>query len=226
VPEVSAAGTGIDAGSAPWLCDPYSQALASGRGPLFLCRSDGWMLPLEVERWCGGTDAADESVLERAEGDTVDVGCGPGRMVAALTARGHLALGVDTNPVAVSRAVEAGGRAVRSSVFDPLPREGAWRTALLLDGNIGIGGVPGDLLSRIREIVLPGGLLVVEAAGQDVHECVTVQVTDGRRDPGSPFPWARVGLPALRLCAEAAGWTWSEAWRVRGRRFAALRSPR
>ncbi|XKK39703.1 class I SAM-dependent methyltransferase [Nocardiopsis sp. ARC36] len=114
MPQVSAAGTGIDAGSAPWLCDPYSQALASGRGPLFLCRSDGWMLPLEVERWCGGTDAADESVLERAEGDTVDVGCGPGRMVAALTARGHLALGVDTNP-SRSRAPSrrAAGRCAR-----------------------------------------------------------------------------------------------------------------
>ncbi|MEE2037434.1 methyltransferase domain-containing protein [Nocardiopsis sp. CT-R113] len=226
MPQVSAAGTGIDAGAAPWLCDPYSQALSSGRGPLFLRRSDGWMLPLEVERWCGGTDAADESVLERSEGDTLDVGCGPGRMVATLTARGRRALGVDTNPVAVSRAVEGGARAVCSSVFDPLPGEGGWCTALLLDGNIGIGGAPGDLLARVREIVLPGGLLIVEAAAQDVHERVTVQVTDGCGDPGAPFPWARVGLPALRRCAGSSGWTWTEAWHVHGRRFAALRAPR
>ncbi len=223
---VSTTETGIDTRTAPWLCDPYSQALANGRGPLFLRRPDGWMLRLDVERWCGETDAADESVLERSEGDTLDAGCGPGRMVVALAARGRTALGVDMNPVAVSRAVEAGGRAVCASVFDPLPGEGAWRTALLVDGNIGIGGAPGELLARMREVVLPGGLLIVETAAHEVHECVTVQVTDGRGEPGAPFPWARLGLHALRRCARGAGWEWSEAWQVRGRRFAALRAPR
>ncbi|MEU3019276.1 methyltransferase domain-containing protein [Nocardiopsis sp. NPDC007018] len=212
--------------AAPWRCDPYSRALANGHGPLYLRRSDGWMLPLEVERWCGTTDAADESVLDRIEGDTLDAGCGPGRMVLTLTARGHRALGVDTNPVAVSRVVEAGGRAVHASVFDPLPEEGRWHTALLIDGNIGIGGTPSALLARMRDLVLPRGLLIVEAADRDVHERVTVQVTDGWGQQGAPFTWARLGLPALRSYAEGGGWRWEESWREGERRFAALRAPR
>lgn len=223
---MSAPEMGVGTRAAPWLCDPYSRALANGHGPLYLRRSDGWMLPLEVERWCGATDTADESVLERSVGDTLDAGCGPGRMVLTLTARGHRALGVDTNPVAVSRVVEAGGWAVRASVFDPLPEEGRWHTALLIDGNIGIGGTPAALLARMRELVSPRGLLIVETAERDVHECVTVQVTDGWGKPGAPFTWARLGLPALRAYAEGAGWRWSDSWQVRGRWFAALRAPR
>lgn len=199
---MSATETGIDTRPAPWLCDPYSRALADGRGPLFLRRPDGWMLRLDVERWCAGTDAADESVLERCEGDTLDAGCGPGRMVVALAARGRRALGVDMNPVAVSRAVEAGGRAVCASVFDPLPGEGGWRTALLVDGNIGIGGAPGGLLARMREVVLPGGLLIVETAAHEVHECVTVQVTDGR---GNRVPRSRGRGSAPAPCGGARG---------------------
>lgn len=222
---MSAPETGVGTRATPWLCDPYSRALANGHGPLYLRRTDGWMLPLEVERWCGATDVADESVLERSEGDVLDVGCGPGRMVLTLTSRGHRALGVDTNPVAVARVVEAGGRAVRASVFAPLPEEGRWHTALLIDGNIGIGGTPSALLSRMRELVRPRGLLIVETAGRDVHEYVTVQVTDGRGEPGAPFTWARLGLPALRSYAEDTGWRWSDSWRTRGRWFAALRAP-
>ena len=53
-----------------------------------------------------------------------------------------------------------------------------------------------------------------------------LQVTDGRGEPGPPFPWARIGPRALRWCARERGREWSEAWQVRGRRFAALRAPR
>jgi SAM-dependent methyltransferase len=223
---MSAPETGLGTREAPWLCDPYSRALTNGHGPLYLRGSDGWTLPLEIERWCGGTDTADESVLARSEGDTLDAGCGPGRMVLTLTTRGRRALGVDMNPVAVSRVLESGGRAVRASVFDPLPGEGRWHTALLIDGNIGIGGAPAQLLARMREIVLPQGLLIVEFAYRDIHERVTVRVTDGRGKAGAPFAWARLGLSALRSYAEGAGWRWSESWQVRGRWFAALRAPR
>lgn len=202
---MSATETGIDTRSAPWLCDPYSRALADGRGPLFLRRPDGWMLRLDVERWCGGTDAADESVLERCEGDTLDAGCGPGRMVVALAARGRRALGVDMNPVAVSRAVESGGRAVCASVFDPLPGEGNWRTALLLDGNIGIGGAPDALLARAAQLVRPGGVVVAELdppGGATGPVTVRLEAPSGT---GPWFPWARVGADAFAGLASDAG---------------------
>ncbi len=207
-----------------WRCDPYTEALARERGPLFLRRPDGSTLPLDVERWCGGIDAADTAVLERCEGGVLDVGCGPGRLVAALADRGRRALGVDLNPLAVAHANASGGRALCQSAFDPVPEEGGWHTALLVDGNIGIGGSPERLLARVREVVRSGGLLIVEAAAEDVCERMTARLTDGRGGVGAPFPWARLGLPALLRLARRSGWSRADTWEVRERRFAALRA--
>ncbi|AJT63628.1 hypothetical protein T261_1943 [Streptomyces lydicus] len=226
-----------------WGADPYADALRSGRGPLFLRRPDGWLLPLEVERWCAGPDAADRSALRRCEGAVLDIGCGPGRLVAALADRSRRALGIDVSEAAVARTAAAGGTALCRSVFDFLPDEGAWDTALLLDGNIGIGGDPRALLLRTAELVTPSGLLIVETTAADVDERVQVRVegraaagyggSRARNGSGALFPWARVGTPALLRHAAATGWVSVEQWSVPGprdyrpedaeRRFVALR---
>src|SRR3990170_4440480 len=86
-----------DTAAPSWSADPYADALRDGRGPLFLRRTDGWLLPLEVERWCARADAADLSALRRCEGAVLDVGCGPGRLVAALALRGRTVLGIDVH---------------------------------------------------------------------------------------------------------------------------------
>src|SRR6478752_2467179 len=111
----------------PWAtADSYEAALHAGRGPLFLRRADGWLLPLEVERWCARADAVDRDVLDRCEGAVLDVGCGPGRLVAELAGRGRPALGIDVSEAAVAHTLRTGGSALRRSVFDPLPGEGRW----------------------------------------------------------------------------------------------------
>ncbi|GAB2502966.1 SAM-dependent methyltransferase [Nocardiopsis aegyptia] len=222
---MSAAEAGLaPADVTPWRCDPYTDALARGTGPLYLRRSDGSVLPLDVERWCGAVDPVDAALLDRCEGSVLDVGCGPGRLVAALAGRGRPALGVDPNPMAVARAGAAGGRALCRSAFDPLPGEGGWDTALLVDGNIGIGGAPGRLLTRVRTLVRAGGLLIVETVPGDVCERMTVRICDGRGRVGAPFPWARLGIPALLRLAERAEWDRADVWEAGGRVFAALRS--
>ncbi|MET7937190.1 methyltransferase domain-containing protein [Streptomyces sp. NPDC005322] len=208
--------------AAPWHADPYTRALRAGRGPLFLRRADGWMLPLEVERWCADADAADRTVLRRCRGPILDIGCGPGRLVAALALLGRPCLGIDVSRAAVARTVGAGGPALCRSVFDPLPGEGRWGTALLIDGNIGIGGDPKALLARVGRLVTPDGLLLVEVAPADVDERVQVRVDDGRGAMGTAFPWARVGAPALVRHARAAGWAAVERWTALGRDFLAL----
>ncbi len=207
----------------PWVDDPYARALRTGRGPLFLRRSDGWLLPLDVERWCAAPDAADTALLRRCQGPVLDIGCGPGRLVAALTAYGHCALGVDVSPAAVARTRGAGGAVLRRSVFERLPAEGGWSTALLADGNIGIGGDPHVLLLRIRELLAPGGRLLVEAAPYDVDERLTVRVEDARGRHGSDFPWARLGTRALLAAAADTGWVLAEHWEADGRPFVDLR---
>ncbi|MFJ9551428.1 class I SAM-dependent methyltransferase [Streptomyces erythrochromogenes] len=205
-----------------WQADPYADALRAGQGPLYLRRHDGWLLPLEVERWCAEPDTADHTVLDRCTGPVLDIGCGPGRLVAALAGRGHAALGVDVTPEAVARAVRAGGSALCRSVFDPLPREGGWGTVLLIDGNIGIGGDPAALLRRAAELTAPGGSLLVEVAAADVDERVEVYVEDGTGGRGASFWWARLGTRALCAGAEVTGWTPYDIWQAAGRHFVHL----
>ncbi|MEW5530611.1 class I SAM-dependent methyltransferase [Streptomyces virginiae] len=205
-----------------WQADPYAVALRTGQGPLFLRRRDGWLLPLEVERWCAEPDAADDTVLARCTGPVLDIGCGPGRLVTALARLGHTALGVDVTPEAVARTVRAGGSALCRSVFDPLPREGRWGTVLLIDGNIGIGGDPAALMRRAAELTAPGGSLLVEVATTDVDERVEVHVEDGSGGRGASFWWARLGARALCAEARAAGWTPYDTWQTAGRHFVHL----
>ncbi|WP_443053400.1 class I SAM-dependent methyltransferase [Streptomyces sp. NBC_00285] len=215
----------------PWAADPYSEALVTGRGPLFLRRADGWLLPLEVERWCARADAVDMDVLEHCEGAVLDVGCGPGRLVAELAARGRRVLGVDVSEAAVARTVRLGGQALQRSVFEPLPAEGRWDTVLLIDGNIGIGGDPTALLRRMSQLLSQKGLLIAETVpDSEVDERVTVHVVSitagAHGTAGPPFPWARLGTSALLRLATRAGWRPERQWTSGGRSFVALRNRR
>ncbi|MCH0571844.1 class I SAM-dependent methyltransferase [Streptomyces sp. MUM 136J] len=215
----------------PWTDDPYAHSLLTGHGPLYLRRiapttpGAAELLPLDVERWCAGPSVADTDVLRRCTGPVLDVGCGPGRLVAALAVRGVAALGVDVSPAAVARTRRHGGAALRRSVFERLPREGSWDTVLLMDGNLGIGGDPVALLVRLRGLVRPGGRLLAEAAGDDVDERLTVRVEDAHGRHGRPFAWARTGTTALLHAADVTGWTLGKRWVSEGRAFVELHRP-
>ena len=63
---------------------------------------------------------------------------------------------------AVARVRQAGACALRRSVFEPLPGQGRWATALLADGNIGIGGNPVVLLCRVAALLRAGGRALIE----------------------------------------------------------------
>ncbi|MFD7989730.1 methyltransferase domain-containing protein, partial [Kitasatospora indigofera] len=203
----------------------FSEAIRTGRGPLWLRTADGRRHRLDVERWCAPPDAADRSLLERCAGlgrPALDVGCGPGRLVAGLLALGLPALGVDLTVAAVARTRRLGGPALCRSVFERLPAEGRWGSALLADGNLGIGGDPAALLGRIAQLLRPGGRLFVEVEPREVDERLTVRIEDAAGHRGPPFRWARLGAAATAGLSAGAGLVETERWSVLGRHFLAL----
>jgi SAM-dependent methyltransferase len=197
----------------------YEEALGERTAALALRTADGRALPLQMSRWCGPPDAADEELLRHCRGPVLDVGCGPGRLTVALTEQGIPALGVDISRAAVAQVRQAGAAALQRSVFDPLPGQGGWATVLLADGNIGIGGRPARLLHRCAELLAPGGQLLIEAEPGDVDERLTawLEHPDGRRGP--VFPWALIGTVALLQTANDAGLQVMGQWRHADRAF-------
>ena len=85
---------------------------------------DGRTLEMDVRRWMAPADQVDESLLDRAIGPVLDVGCGPGRHVSSLLGRGVEAMGIDTSPTAVRLARRRGAPVAHQSVFDAVPDAG------------------------------------------------------------------------------------------------------
>ena len=113
----------------------------------------------------------------------------------------------------------AGATALRRSIFDRLPGEGRWHHALLIDGNIGIGGDPAALLRRVKQLLRPAGAeLLVETDPADIDELHRVRVGAA----GAEFGWARIGARALTARAELVGYRTRATWRRSGRCFVVL----
>ncbi|HEX5617588.1 MAG TPA: class I SAM-dependent methyltransferase [Solirubrobacteraceae bacterium] len=187
--------------------------------------ADGTLQPLPLDRWVGVADASDGAVLALATGPVLDLGCGPGRHLAALQARGLAALGVDLSPVAVQLARRRGAAAIPGDVFGTVPHTGRWRTALLLDGNIGIGGAPGALLRRTRELLAPCGRALVELDPPGAPTTRTRVRLEAGGDVSEWFRWARVGVDGIEPLAAAAGLEVVDVLCAGGRWLARLQSP-
>ncbi len=195
----------------------FAQAL---RGqPCQVVEVDGYGEPrlLPVGEWARTADDADHLLLDRCLGATLDIGCGPGRLSERLADLGHVVLGIDVVPEAVRQTVGRGAIALRRNVFETLPGEGRWRTALLADGNIGIGGDPVTLLRRVRELLDPRGRVVVEVAPPGAGLRTTWAVLTCGEERSRPFRWSLVGLDAIAGLAAEAGFEATESHRVAGR---------
>ncbi|WP_053226780.1 class I SAM-dependent methyltransferase [Solirubrobacter soli] len=231
-PPHGGAATPPAAGAAPRHVSPlpadllYGRLLATaaqhGLSPRAGIRlADGRLEPLEIDRWLADADAVDEQVLAGVEAPVLDLGCGPGRHLAALAAAGKRGLGVDLSAVAVEIARGRGADAINASLWSRIP--GRWRTILLLDGNIGIGGAPTLLLRRAGQLLAAGGAIVVEV---DPPGCPTQRVRVRLEAPGVVsewFRWARVGVDGVDAVARRAGFAVTDVRELAGRTFVTLR---
>lgn len=173
---------------------------------LYVRAEDGVLTALPLERWLGPLGRADHRALAAALPPVLDVGCGPGRHVGMLARSGMLALGVDAAPAAARHARDRGAAVLVGSIFDRVPGAGRWGSALLLDGNIGIGGRPDLLLGRVKALLAPGGLVICELSGPATdtrRELVRLEHRDGSRSGW--FPWARVSVSDIEPLARHAG---------------------
>jgi SAM-dependent methyltransferase len=184
----------------------YDRALGGER--CWVRHADGRMCRLPVHSWLGGsrTDATfDHAMVGLCDGPTIDLGCGPGRLVARLVQRGVPALGVDQSATAVELARRSGAPALHRDVFDPLPGTGRWHTVLLADGNIGLGGDPWRVLHRAGELLRRGGQCLAEfetaISGVDAG---WVRL-ESARAIGPWFRWASVGIDCVARLADDVG---------------------
>jgi len=172
---------------------------------------------LPVGDWVRPADDADQLLLDRCVGPTLDIGCGPGRLSERLADLGHVVLGIDVVPEAVRQTVGRGAIALRRNVFETLPGEGRWRTALLADGNIGIGGDPVTLLRRVRQLLDPRGRVVAEVAPPGSGLRTAWAVLTCGEDRSRPFRWSVVGVDAIGGLAAEAGLAATTTYRAAGR---------
>lgn len=214
--------------AAPTAHELYGQALeAVSRGrpvdALRLRDPDGAEHLLPLGQWLRAPDADEEVLLGQACGPVLDVGCGPGRHVLALTRRGTPALGLDVAPEAVRIARRRGARVLQRSVFAAVPLTGCWGTALLLDGNVGIGGDPVALLGRLRVLLRPTGRVLVELEAPGTPSARLQAHLESAGRVSRPFAWALVSQADIELVAATAGLEVHAVWRsARGRWFARL----
>ena len=201
----------------------YERALTGEQ--CWIRHDDGERAMLPVPLWLGHHDADhpfDELVVSLCRGPTIDLGCGPGRLVARLISLGLPALGVDQSVTAVRMAVGRGAPALRGDVFDRLPGLGAWQTVLLVDGNVGLGGDPVRVLRRAAQLMSADGHCVVEF---DPNVC-GVRVRRVRlecaSEAGPWFAWASAGLDSAPGLTEQAGLRLTHIHRIGTRAVAQL----
>ena len=179
------------------------------RSPVWLRVASGCRLIHDLAAYFAPVTAQERALLDLVQGPVLDVGCGPARHGRLLQGRGLTAIGLDRSLLALGLARSLGLRQwLHADVRDgPLPPA---RTALLLDGNLGLAGTPAgaaQLLHRLAAACGPGGRLLVSGRAPRHGRLRPIVVRDEYRDRVGPWGrWLQASLPAVLDLAYPAGW--------------------
>ncbi|ETW22157.1 hypothetical protein [Mycobacterium gastri] len=203
--------------------------------PCWIRHDDGELRLLPTHRWLTGhpagritpgdefcDEAFDEAVAQLCSGPTIELGCGPARLVARLVQRGIPALGIDRSATAIRLAGQGGAPAIVGDVFEPLPGMGCWQTVLLVDGNVGLGGDPLRILGRAAELLCHDGCCVAEFDAQAIGIVARWVRLESAREVGPWFRWASVGVDSAAALAARVGLTLTGVRLIGGRVIATL----
>jgi len=182
---------------------------AGRRSPLWLRVASGRRLAHELAAYFAPVTAQEHALLHHVQGPVLDIGCGPARHARLLQARGLTAIGLDRSLLTLDLARSLGlCHGVHADACSgPLPPA---RTALLLDGNLGLAGTPtgaAQLLHRLATTCGPGGRLLVSGRAARHRRLRPMVLRDEYRDRVGPWRrWLQAGLLAVLDLAHPAGW--------------------
>lgn len=120
------------------------------------------------------------SALPEAPARLLDVGCGDGRLAAALQARGYAVVGIDPDPDAVARAVGRGVEAVETDLarFD----DAAGFDAVVFSTSLHHMPELSVAMDRVSALLSDEGVLVVDEFAHDDADAATAAFFFGLRD--------------------------------------------
>ncbi len=121
-----------------------------GYGPL-VTRILGAFYAARVTRWTNG---------KLAGGSVLEIGCGPGLMLALFAARGWKALGIERNEEAAARARQAPGVVITAVPVEGLPSDARFDLIIMFHVLEHIGD-PVALLKECARRLTPDGRLIV-----------------------------------------------------------------
>ena len=108
-----------------------------------------------------------QQMVRLARGLVLDLGCGVGRHLLYLQAKGLQVVGLEIAPGLAKACSERGAEHVMVADMRCLPfRDASFDTIMCLGNTLGVGGSPAGVLAILREllrIARPGGLLLVDA---------------------------------------------------------------
>lgn len=144
-----------------------------------------------------------------SHGPVLDLGAGAGRVALHLQERGLRVTAVESSPGAAEVCRRRGVLDVRVQDLNDPPTDQAWRTVLLLCGNLGLGGSwEGNrrLLSKLADICAPGALLLGDSVNHTDRAEIALRIRNGSRV--TPW-WLQRNVSATEVADLVRGTGWN-----------------